>query len=355
MTTTTMLGYLADQIEAALARHRISGRVTGGSVGPRWVRFKVLPRRGKRLPEVSELSDELAAALDAENVRVARQGAALQVEVERRDPQPVSLMPILRGLRGAPPVTAVLGLADDGLPLLVRLPSPDVGHALVAGGSGSGKTTLLRTIALSLAWTNPREELLLVLIDPKGQAFADLGLLPQLARPVVTQADEGVETLSGLVQLMERRERRGESAPAVVVLIDELTDLMIVRGAETERKLMQLLQHGHEAGIHVVAATREPTGAAIGSLAQVNFLVRLVGKVSSAREARAAAGRGGTGAERLAGQGDFVAVAEAEGRLYRFQAAYVSEDTAAGMVMLLQEEPLPIDRPLLPSGALPAR
>ncbi len=346
-----MLEYQADRIEAVLAQHRVPGRVTGGTVTPRWIRFKVLPAMGARISKIKGLSEELAAALDTENVRIARQGAALQVEVERRDPQPVLLVPLLRGLRDVPPVTAVLGLADDGIPLLVRLPSPDVAHVLVAGTTGSGKTALLRTIVLSLAWTNTgRGKLSLVLIDPKGRAFADLGTLPQLARPVIARVEEAVEALSSLVRLMERRDRRGESTPAVVVLIDELTDLMMVGGAETERKLTRLLQRGREAGIHVIAATQKPTAAVIGSLVKANFPVRLVGKVSSAQDARVAAGWSGTGAERLMGRGDFVAVAE--GRLYRFQAAYISADEAAGMVMALQQErPLATVDSLLTSGA----
>ncbi|MBN1956236.1 MAG: DNA translocase FtsK [Anaerolineae bacterium] len=331
-----MLEFQADRIETVLAQHKAPGRVTGGTVTPRWVRFQFLPALGSRISKIRGLAEELATALDAPNVRIARQGAAVQIEVPRENPQPVRLLPLMEGLRDVPPVTAVLGLAEDGAPLLIRLPSPDVAHILVAGTTGSGKTALLRTMVVSLALRHPRRaEMLLVLIDPKGRAFADMAPLPQLSRPVVVRVEEAVETLASLVRLMERRDRMADNAPPVVVGIDELTDLMMVGGARAERELTRLLQRGREAGIHVVAATQKPTAAVIGSLVKANFPVRLVGKVTSAEDARVASGWRGSGAERLLGRGDFVAVAE--GQLLRFQAAYVDPAEVAQVATMLHQ------------------
>jgi S-DNA-T family DNA segregation ATPase FtsK/SpoIIIE len=98
----------------------------------------------------------------------------------------------------------------------------------------------------------------------------------------------------------------------------------MVGGQGLQRALTRLLQRGRGAGIHVVAATQKPTAAVLGSLVQANFPVRLVGRVASANDARVASGWSGTGAERLEGRGDFVAVAE--GRVTRFQAAYVAPE-----------------------------
>lgn len=344
-----LLEYQADRIEAVLAQHKVPGRVTGGTVMPRMIRFQVLPVMGARISAIKNLAEELAVALDAPSVRVARQGAAVAVEVPRDDPQPVRLLPLLRYLREVPPTTAVMGLADDGVPLLIRLSSPDVAHILVAGTTGSGKTALLRTMALSLALRHPhRGELALVLMDPKGRAFSDLAGLPQLARGVVTQMEEAVEALGSLTRLMEQRDQRGESEPRVVVFIDELTDLMMTGGAEAERRLTRLVQRGREAGIHIVAATQKPTAAVIGSLVKANFPVRIVGKVTSPEDARVASGWKGTGAERLLGRGDFIAVAE--GQLHRFQAAYISPEEVASAVAALRKEA----QPRLQAGGAPA-
>jgi S-DNA-T family DNA segregation ATPase FtsK/SpoIIIE len=332
-----LLEYQADRIEALFAHHKVPARVTGGTVTPRWIRYQVVPAMGVRIASITGLAEELAAALDVPQVRVARQGAAIAVEVPRDDPQPVRLVPLLRGLRNVPPVTAVLGIADDGVPLLIRLPSPDVAHILVAGTTGSGKTALLRAMVLSLAYFNEAGgngrgsggaltlrpapcNLRLVLVDPKGTAFRDLADLPHLARPVISDPAEAVEALGSLVRLMERP----ATSQTVILVIDELVDLLMVAGDDAERPLTRLVQRGREAGIHVIAATQKPTAAVIGSLVKANFPVRLVGKVTSPEDARVATGWRGTGAERLLGRGDFIVVAE--GQVQRFQAAYITPE-----------------------------
>jgi S-DNA-T family DNA segregation ATPase FtsK/SpoIIIE len=329
-------------------------------VTPRWIRFKVLPSIGEKISRIKELSPELAFALDASSCRVARQGAAVMIEVPRENAQPVRLLPLLEHLDEIPPVTATLGIADDGAPLLIRLPSPDVAHILVAGTTGSGKTALLRTMILSLAWRHPYvRDLSLVLIDPKGRAFSDLEGLPQLARSVVVDGVEAAEALNSLVRLMERRDAMHTSDPPVVVVIDEMVDLMMTdssRGKDrlsVEMLITRLVQRGREAGIHIVAATQKPAAAVIGSLVKANFPVRIVGKVSSANEARVAAGWSGTGAERLLGKGDFVAVAE--GKTHRFQAAFITPDEIASLVRSLREDavlPLTSQEGLIPTGLL---
>jgi S-DNA-T family DNA segregation ATPase FtsK/SpoIIIE len=372
-----MLEYQADRIEAVLAHHKVPARVTGGTVTPRWIRFQVVPALGARIASITGLAEELAAALDAPTVRVARQGATIAVEVPRDDPHPVRLIPLLRGMRNVPPVTAVLGIAEDGVPLLIRLPSPDVAHILVAGTTGSGKTALLRAMVLSLAYFNRPQTIdhrpqtidhrpqttdyrpqtvvggpssvVFVLIDPKGSAFRDLEGLPHLARPVIRDPAEAVEALGSLVRLMEVQSRqgykdtRGEANPlstcslsTCILVIDELADLLMVAGAEAERPLTRLLQRGREAGIHVIAATQKPTAAVIGSLVKANFPVRLVGKVTSPEDARVATGWKGTGAERLLGRGDFIAVAE--GQLHRFQAAYIAPEEVSQVVAEIQNQ-----------------
>jgi DNA segregation ATPase FtsK/SpoIIIE and related proteins len=178
-----MLEYQADRIEAVLAHHKVPARVTGGTVTPRWIRFQVVPALGARIASITGLAEELAAALDAPTVRVARQGATIAVEVPRDDPHPVRLIPLLRGMRNVPPVTAVLGIAEDGVPLLIRLPSPDVAHILVAGTTGSGKTALLRAMVLSLAYFNGAGRTEHVAMcpatcDPCSPATCDLRLAP---------------------------------------------------------------------------------------------------------------------------------------------------------------------------------
>ncbi len=323
------LEFQADRIEAVLELHSVDAQVTGGTVTPRWIRFQVLPAIGAKISKIKGLSEELAAALDVADCRVSRRGAAVAVEVPRDDPRPVRLLPLYRQLTASPgdsipPLTAILGLSEDGAPLLIRLPSPDVTHILVAGATGSGKTVLLQSIILSLAMSNSSRVLSLVLIDPKRSALRPFDALPHLARPVIWAPEEVSEVFRSLVRLMERR-GLGDTcnpSPHVVLVIDELADLLMTSDAPVQQALTRLIQRGREAGIHVVAATQKPTAAVLGPLIKANFPVRLVGRVSSANDARTAAGWSGTGAERLMGRGDFIAIAE--GRSTRFQAAHVS-------------------------------
>jgi DNA segregation ATPase FtsK/SpoIIIE-like protein len=60
----------------------------------------------------------------------------------------------------------------------------------------------------------------------------------------------------------------------------------------------------------------------VGSLARANFPVRLVGQVTSPEEAKLATGYAGTGAERLRGPGDFIAVTG--GQVTHFQGAFIT-------------------------------
>lgn len=329
-TQTECLNFQADRIERVLASHRVPARVHGATVSPRTVRFMVTPALGARIATVRNLSEELAMALGAQDVRVAREGSDLTVEMPRADAEPVRLASLMRSLAHIPPLTACLGLAEDGRPLLLRLPSPDVAHVLVAGATGSGKTELLRALILSLALTNRQSKLQVALIDPKRRGFAPLAGLPHVINDVASDRPSILALLQKLVAEMERRDRDMISSPHIVVAVDELSDLLTAEGlersghgasAEIELALTRIAQRGREAGLHLVAGAQKPSSAVMGPLLKANFPTRLVGRVGSADDARVAAGISGTGAEKLSGRGDFLAVAA--GQVVHFQAAWI--------------------------------
>lgn len=319
--TRDLLNFQSDRIERVLASHRVSARVHGGTVSPRWVRFHLTPALGARIATVRNLSEELALALGAPDVRVAREGETLAVEMPRPDAEPLRLLPLMKSIGGVPPLTACLGLAEDGRPLLIRLPSPDVAHVLVAGTTGSGKTDLMRAMLVSLALNNRQSRLQIVLIDPKGRGFGPLAALPHTVDDIATDALGARSLLNKMVQEMERRDRENVSSPHIVIAVDELHDLLTTGGKDVEIALVRLAQRGREAGLHLIAGVQKPAAAAIGGMLRANFPVRLVGRVGSAEDARVAAGLSGTGAEKLQGRGDFIAVAA--GQVIRFQAAWI--------------------------------
>lgn len=333
-----LLHFQADRIELVLASHRVPARVTGGTVTPRFVRYRLATPLGVRVRQVAGLAEEIALSLGAPSCRIYREEGALQIEVPRTNGQRVGLLDLCRRLAGdgspgqsvVPPATAVLGLDQDGVPLLLRLPSPDVAHVLIAGTTGSGKTALARAIACSLVMFNSQRTLQLVLIDPKGRSFLPFDGLPHLLGPVVVRVDEAAAVLARLVSEMERRDREQRSEPRLVLILDELADLVQLGGAEMERMLTRLTQRGREAGIHLVACTQKPAAAVIGSLIKSNFPVRVVGSVTSPEDAKVASGLPRTGAERLLGRGDFLVIAK--GRVTRMQAAYVTDDEVREVV-----------------------
>jgi S-DNA-T family DNA segregation ATPase FtsK/SpoIIIE len=332
-----VLHFQADRIEQVLASHGVASRVTGGLVTPRLVRFQVWMPLGVKVRQVAGLSEEIALSLGAKSCRVYREEGQVQVEVPREEGEVVPLLELCRRLaqRGLPAVTAVLGLDQEGVPLLLRLPSPNVAHVLIAGTTGSGKTALARAMVTSLVLFNSQRAMQVVLVDPKGRGFEGFEGLPHLLTPVVKRVAEAQAVLGRLVEEMERRDAEGRSEPRLVVVVDELADLVQVGGREMEGVLTRLMQRGREAGLHVVACTQKPTAAVIGGLVKSNFPVRVVGSVASPEDAKVATGIAQTGAERLLGQGDFLVVAQ--GQVTRMQAAYVGVEEVRAMVQGLRE------------------
>jgi S-DNA-T family DNA segregation ATPase FtsK/SpoIIIE len=316
----------ANQIEEALARRGVRARVTGGLVFPRWIQFQISPASGEQRGKIKDLAGELALALNSDVCRVSlRRGVT--VEIPRPDPQPIRLLPLQHKLAQRdelPPVTAVMGLSDEGAPLLARLPSPRVGHLLIAGEAGSGKSALLRSIVASLALRHGRRQLGLVLIAPRQRGvFGPLAGLPHLLRPVASEPEDIARALQSLVCWMPSRCNGGHPRePRIVVAVDGLDELMTLPGVQAQAwgALAQLAERGREAGIHLVACAQKPTGQAIEDLIEGNFPVRLVGRVAAGPRPRELPAESGAGLSSR--PGDFVVVTG--GQAIGFQAAYVS-------------------------------
>ena len=347
----------ADRIEAVLARHRVQAHVEGGTVTPRFIRFRLVADGSTRVNKITALADEIAMELDRREARVYRDGAAIQVEVPRKQPEPVRLLPLCDRLGMLPGLTAVLGLEQDGTPLLLRLPAPEVAHVLVVGTTGSGKTALARSLLVSLAMHNRQSQVQLVLIDPKGRGFGPLAGLPHTLGRVASSPEAAHDRLRWLVEEMERRDQAGSNRPALIVGIDELADLLMTGGAAIEALLTRLSQRGREAGIHLVACTQKPTAEVLGGMLKANFPVRLVGAVASRDEARYATGISDSGAEKLEGKGDFLLVAKGES--IRFQAAWLGPEGLEHVCLVLREGVGGVRRwsgsPTSPANAPPAR
>lgn len=335
----------ADKLESVLAAHRAPGHITGGSVGPARIRMVIQPAPHVRFAAIKSLADDLALAIRVPHVLIERDADGIVLEYTNPDRCDVDFAHLLAELTPFPAATALLGQQSSGVPLLASLASPNVAHILIAGTTGSGKSVLLRGIATSLAHANTPNALRLLIIDAKGRLGTAFGGLPHLARLPLTTGDEILEALRSLIHLMELRDKRRESAPRVVVIIDELADV-IMTAPGSEILITRLAQRGREAGIHLIAATQRPSAAILSGLMRANFPLRIVGRVVSADDARIASGRAATNAHLLAGRGDFIAVAAGDAPI-RFQAPKITDADITKLLGTTTAAPRPI-------AALPA-
>jgi S-DNA-T family DNA segregation ATPase FtsK/SpoIIIE len=322
--TREFMEFQSDRLEAVLASHRIPVRVHGGVVAPRWIRFHFSAPPAARVSRIRGLSEEIALALGAPDARITREGDVLAVEIPRPDAHDVRLLPLLRKLllqSLMPPITACIGLTDDGHPLLLRLPSPDVAHILVAGATGSGKTELMRVIIVSLVAANRQAKVQLALIDPKSRGFRPLAAVPHLIAPPATDVTAATALLNRLVDEMDERDAENASLPRIIIVVDEVIDLLMMGGKPVEAALTRIAQRGREAGLHLILGAQKPASTILGPQLKANLPVRLVGRVGSVDDARVASGIAASGAEKLTGRGDFMAVAG--GVLTHFQAAHI--------------------------------
>lgn len=320
------IGKVIGAIRALFAAQGVAARVTGGEIKPACIEFYVdaAADAGAGL----RLAGGLARTLQVPRVRISSAPAGLVVAVPRALAAPLPLTALLAQVGPLPAWTAVLGVTAEERPLLLRLPSPEAAHILVAGAPDAGKTTLLRTLALSLAAHNRPAQLQLLLIGPGAGGLAPPAALPRALAAATTDAARGGHLVTWLRAEMERRDRDGHHLPRIVCLIDDVEDILAVGGKNVEDALVRLALRGREAGLHLIVATGMPASTAIGDQLRGVFPVRVVGCVPSAAEARAATGVKNSGAERLLGRGHFMAVAA--GGVTEFQAACTPDSTLPG-------------------------
>ncbi|MBM4466795.1 MAG: DUF87 domain-containing protein, partial [Chloroflexi bacterium] len=234
-----LLEYQAERIEMVLASHEAPSHVYRGTVTPRFVRFELVPMVGIKVSRIKDLAEEIALSLGIASCRVFRQNGKINLEIPREKPSTVKLLALCQRLAEIPPCTAVLGLDEEGTPLLLRLPSADVAHVLVAGRTGSGKTELARTMMVSLAMYDRLGEVQLVLIDPKGRGFAPLAGLPHLLYPPLEDVEGASEVLQRLVVEMERRDHEKVTRPGVLASIPTSLLILAVSNRREERQVQR--------------------------------------------------------------------------------------------------------------------
>jgi len=177
--------------------------------GPTITRYELHPAPGVKLEKITNLSNNIAAALKAERIHILAPvpgKSSVGVEVPNLVKSKVILRELLesedwRASKARIPLA--LGKDVYGQPLIGDL--ADMPHLLIAGSTGSGKSVCINSIVASLLYRFPPDQLRFVMIDPKVVELQQYNALPHLVVPVVTDPKKVILALRWVVSEMEKR------------------------------------------------------------------------------------------------------------------------------------------------------
>ncbi len=364
-TPADELDHTKERLQGTLQEFGLSSRVVDYISGPLVTTFRVEMGEGERVSRIRTLEDDIALTLAAEKVRIFAPipgTSFVGIEIPNKERQNVYLGDVLPYATGGP-LEVVIGRDSAGRPVVADIAK--MPHMLVAGTTGSGKSVLINTMIMSLLMRTTPKQVRLIMIDPKRVEFSGYNGLPHLYVPVVTEPRQAASALQWAVSEMERRlkvfARAGvreikaynkecvsgklsemdnppEPMPFLVVVIDELSDLMMVAGKDVEASIVRLAQLARAAGIHLVIATQRPSANVVTGLIKSNIDSRVALKVSSGIDSRVILDE--TGADRLLGYGDML-FKDRGLSPKRVLSCFTSDDEINGVVDFIRDQAEP--------------
>ena len=329
-------------LEKILLDFGVSGNIKKISHGPVVTLNEFEPAAGVKVSKIINLSDDIARNTSSESARIATIPGSntVGIELPNSSRENVYLSEILNNSdfkKKEIKLPIALGKNISGKPLVGDLTS--MPHLLIAGTTGSGKSVCINTIILSLLYRHTPDRCKFILIDPKMLELSTYEGVPHLICPVITEAKKAASVLGWVVKEMESRYRLmtkegvrnidGYNAkhklpmPYIVVVVDEMSDLMLVAGKEIENYIQKLSQMARAAGIHIIMATQRPSVDVITGTIKANFPTRISFQVSSKIDSRTILGE--QGAEQLLGKGDMLYMSSAN-KIIRIHAPFVSDN-----------------------------
>jgi len=371
----------AAKLERTFNSFGVKAHVTQVHLGPAVTKYEIHPDIGVKVSKIVSLSDDLALALAAKDIRMEAPipgKSAIGIEVPNSEVAMVSLREVLESKGNDHPeakLQIALGRDITGEAVLAELNK--MPHLLVAGATGSGKSVCINGIITSILMRAKPHEVKLMMIDPKMVELNVYNGVPHLLAPVVTNAKKASQALKKVVSEMERRyelfshsgtrniEGYNEHVkrdnletgtkqpllPYIVVIVDELADLMMVASSDVEDSITRLAQMARAAGIHLIIATQRPSVDVITGVIKANIPSRIAFAVSSATDSRTILDMGG--AEKLLGRGDMLFLPVGASKPIRVQGAFLSDEEVEDIVEFVisqqkaqyQEEMIPDDIP----------
>ncbi len=328
-------------LEKILLDFGVEGEVKKVSQGPVVTLYEFEPAPGVKVSKIINLSEDIARNTSSESARIATIPGSNTIGIELPKPQRenVFLSEVISDSSFKKKDTKLpiaLGKSISGLPITGDLST--MPHLLIAGTTGSGKSVCINTIILSLLYKHSPEKCKFILIDPKMLELSTYEGIPHLLCPVITEAKKAASVLGWVVKEMENRyklmtkvgvrnidgynEKHKISMPYIVVIVDEMSDLMLVAGKDIENYIQKLSQMARAAGIHIIMATQRPSVDVITGTIKANFPTRISFQVTSKIDSRTILGE--QGAEQLLGRGDMLYMTSAN-RMTRIHAPFVSE------------------------------
>ena len=328
-------------LEKILLDFGVEGQVKKVSQGPVVTLYEFEPAPGVKVSKIINLSEDIARNTSSESARIATIPGSntIGIELPKQQRENVFLSEIISDTSFKKKDTKLpiaLGKSISGLPITGDLST--MPHLLIAGTTGSGKSVCINTIILSLLYRHSPEKCKFILIDPKMLELSTYEGIPHLLCPVITEAKKAASVLGWVVKEMENRyklmtkvgvrnidgynEKHKISMPYIVVIVDEMSDLMLVAGKDIENYIQKLSQMARAAGIHIIMATQRPSVDVITGTIKANFPTRISFQVTSKIDSRTILGE--QGAEQLLGKGDMLYMTSAN-RMTRIHAPFVSE------------------------------
>ena len=351
----------SDFLEKILLDFGVDGNIKKVSHGPVVTLNEFEPAPGIKVSKIINLSDDIARNTSSESARIATipGRSTIGIELPNTTRENVYLSEILSSNdfnKNDIKLPIALGKNISGVPIVGDLAV--MPHLLIAGTTGSGKSVCINTIILSLLYRHSPGKCKFILIDPKMLELSTYEGIPHLLCPVITEAKKAASVLGWVVKEMENRYRlmtkegvrnidgynikHTLAMPYIVVVVDEMSDLMLVAGKEIENYIQKLSQMARAAGIHIIMATQRPSVDVITGTIKANFPTRISFQVTSKIDSRTILGE--QGAEQLLGKGDMLYMSSAN-RIVRIHAPFVSEIEIERVNNYLraQEEPDYID------------
>jgi len=348
-------------LEKILLDFGIEGKIKKINNGPVVSLYEFEPAPGVKVSKIINLSDDLARNTSSTSARVSVIPGknTVGIEIPNDSREGVYLKEILsneRFLRREIKLPIAIGKSISGTPIIGDLTS--MPHLLIAGTTGSGKSVCINTIIVSLLYRLTPDLCKFILIDPKMLELSAYEGIPHLLCPVITDSKKAASALGWTVREMNSRYKLmskdgvrnidGYNAkhklkmPYIIVVVDEMSDLMLVAGKEIENYIQKLSQMARAAGIHIIMATQRPSVDVITGTIKANFPTRISFRVSSKIDSRTILGE--QGAEQLLGNGDMLFMSSAN-RIVRIHGPYVSEKEVEKITNVLraQGEPDYID------------